>query len=111
MAEANAAGSTTLPALSPLRDSNPPTSSTAPAGIDRSRLMTRAHLVARRFRDVMPTYRAALSYALKTIWADVKARAENRKRFAGYVPRLLTPEHRAASELATRRCGSSYMPF
>jgi hypothetical protein len=70
-----------------------------------------AHLIARRFRDIMPSYREALAYGLKTAWADAKARAEHRERFKDFVPRVLSPEERAASERATRRCGASYMPF
>jgi hypothetical protein len=85
-------------------------SSTFPP-IDHAALMRRAHLIARRFRDLMPSYRAALAYGLKTVWADAKARAEHRERFAGYVPRILTPAERSASERDTRRCGASYMPF
>jgi hypothetical protein len=42
---------------------------------------------------------------------DAKARAEHRQRFAGYVPRILTAKQIADSRDATRRCGSSYMPF
>jgi hypothetical protein len=111
MAEANAAGSMTLPALSPAGGTNPPASSTSPTPIDRSALMRRAHLVARRFIGVLPNYRACLAHGMRCAWADAKARQEHRQRFAGFVPRVLTPSERAASERATRRCGASYMPF
>jgi hypothetical protein len=111
MAEANAAGSTTLPALSPQGDSNPPTSSTGPAPIDRAALMRRAHLIARRFIGILPNYRACLAHGLRCAWADAKARQEHRERFTGFIPRVLTPEERAASETATWRCGRSFVPF
>jgi hypothetical protein len=48
---------------------------------------------------------------MRCAWADVKARAEHRQRFAGYVPRPLTTKQIADSRYATRRCGASYMPF
>jgi hypothetical protein len=108
MAEANAAGSTTLPALSPLSGTNPPASSTTPASIDRRAIMQRAHLIARRFIGVLPNYRACLAHGMRCAWADTKARAEHRQRFAGYVPRALTAKQIADSRYATRRCGSSF---
>jgi hypothetical protein len=108
---ADSLDSTIAPAMSPQRDSNPPTSSTTRGPIDRRTVMTRAHIVAKRFRDVLPTYAAALQYALRVVWADEKARQEHRHRFAGYPRRVLSPEERRASERATRRCGSSYAPF
>jgi hypothetical protein len=73
--------------------------------------MQRAHLIARRFRDVLPNYRAALAYSLRVAWNDAKARQEHRERFKHIVPRVLTPAERTASDQATRRCGASYMPF
>jgi hypothetical protein len=103
--------STAASALSPQGDCIPPTSSTAPAPIDRCALMQRAHLLARRFREVMPSYRAALAYGLRVAWNDAKARAEHRERFAGYVPRPMTAKQIADSRAVTRRCGASYMPF
>jgi hypothetical protein len=108
MAEANAAGSTTLPALSPPRDSILPTSSTPPAPIDRSALMRRAHLIARRFIGVLPNYRACLAHGMRCAWADAKSRQEHRQRFASYVPRILTAKQIADSRYATRRCGASF---
>jgi hypothetical protein len=73
--------------------------------------MQRAHLIARRFIGVLPNYRACLAHGMRVAWADAKARAEHRQRFAGYVPRILTAKQIADSRDATRRCGSSYMPF
>jgi hypothetical protein len=84
-------------ALSPVRDSNPPTSSTSLAPIDRRAIMQRAHLIARRFIGVLPSYRACLAHGLRCAWADAKARAEHRQRFAGYVPRILTAKQIAVS--------------
>jgi hypothetical protein len=111
MAEANAAGSTTLPALSPAGDGISFTSSTSPEPIDRAALMRRAHLIARRFVGILPNYRACIAHGMRVGWADAKSRQEHRHRFAGFVPRVLTCEERRASEHATRRCGASYMPF
>jgi hypothetical protein len=73
--------------------------------------MRRAHLIARRFIGILPNYRACLAHGMRCAWADAKARQEHRQRFAGFVPRALSPEERAASNRATRRCGASYMPF
>jgi hypothetical protein len=79
--------------------------------IDRAAVMRRAHQIARQARPHIPNYREALAYGLRTAWSDAKARQEHRERFAGYVPCTLTPDQIAASRAATRRCGSSYMPF
>jgi hypothetical protein len=111
MARADSADTTTRPALSPQRDSNPPPSSTTPPSIDRVALMRRAHLIARRFIGVLPNYRACLAHGMRVAWADAKARQEHRQRFAGFVPRVLTAKQIADSRYATRRCGASYMPF
>jgi hypothetical protein len=108
---ADSLDSTAVSALSPLRDSNLPTPSTTPAPIDRVALMKRAHLIARRFVGVLPDYRACVAHGMRCAWADEKARQEHRQRFAGFVPQVLAPEERAASERATHRCGSSYAPF
>jgi hypothetical protein len=70
--------------------------------------MRRAHLIARRFIGVLPNYRACIAHGLRCAWADAKARQEHRERFAGFVPQVLTPAERAASERATRRCGASF---
>jgi hypothetical protein len=73
--------------------------------------MQRAHLIARRFVGVLPNYRACLAHGMRVAWADAKARAEHKQRFAGFVPRVLTAKQIADSRYATRRCGASYMPF
>jgi hypothetical protein len=70
--------------------------------------MRRAHLIARRFIGVLPNYRACLARGMRVAWADAKARAEHRQRFAGFVPRVLTAKQIADSRYATRRCGSSF---
>jgi hypothetical protein len=70
--------------------------------------MRRAHLIAGRFIGILPNYRACLAHGLRCAWADAKARQEHRARFKGFVPRVLTPEERAGSERATRRCGASF---
>jgi hypothetical protein len=79
--------------------------------LDRAALMRRAHQIARQARPHMASYRAAFAYGLRTAWSHAKARQEHRTRFAGYVPRILTPDQIAASRAATQRCGASYMPF
>jgi hypothetical protein len=111
MAEANAAGSTTLPALSPRGDANPPTSSTTPTPIDRAALMRHAHKIARDIRPFMPSYAAALQHGLRAAWGLIRTRREFAEVRARVRPRILTPAERAASERATRRCGASFMPF
>jgi hypothetical protein len=80
----------------------------ASASIDRAALMRRAHLIAKRFAGVLPTYRACLAHGMRCAWADAKARAEHKQRFAGYVPRILTAKQIADSRYATRRCGASF---
>jgi hypothetical protein len=105
---ANLLVSTAASALSPPHDSISPSASISPAPIDRVALMRRAHLLAKRFCDVMPAYRAALAYGLQVAWNDAKARQEHRERFAGYVPRMLTPKQIADSRYATRRVGASF---
>jgi hypothetical protein len=97
--------------LSPARDGNPPTSSTSPAPVDRAALMRHAHKIARDFRPFMPNYRAALAYALKTVWADAKMRRELKQAYGHIVRRPLTAKQLSDSRYATRRCGASYMPF
>jgi hypothetical protein len=76
--------------------------------VDRSGLMKRAHLMARRFIGILPNYRACLAHGLRCAWADAKARQEHRERFVGYVPRALTPKQIADSRYATRRVGASF---
>jgi hypothetical protein len=108
MERAAPADSTAASALSPARDPNPPTSSTSPAPIDRSRLMKQAHVIARRFIGILPNYRACIAHGMRCAWADAKARQEHRQRFAGFVPQALTARQFADSRYATRRCGSSF---
>jgi hypothetical protein len=76
--------------------------------IDRRAIMRRAHLIGRRFIGILPNYRACLAHGLRCAWADNKARAEHKQRFAGYVPRILTAKQIADSRYATRRCGASF---
>jgi hypothetical protein len=111
MAEANAAGSTTLPALSLPGGTNPPTSSTALVPIDRAALLRHAHKIARNVRPFMPSYAAALQHGLRAAWGLIRTRREFAKVRAHVKPRALTPDERRASERATWRCGASYMPF
>ena len=108
MTRSDSADTTTLPALSPPGGSTPPTSSTTAARIDRTALMRRAHLIARRFIGILPNYRACIAYGLHCAWADEKARQERRARFAGYAFRPLTAKQIADSRYATRRCGASF---
>jgi hypothetical protein len=75
--------------------------------IDRSALMRRAHLIARRFIGIRPNYRAPIAHGMRCAWADAKARQEHRARFAGYVPRILTAKQIAGRHY-TRRCGASF---
>lgn len=98
---------------SPSALSRPATSASQdnPPALDRATLMRRAHAIARQGRPHMASYRAAFAYGLRAAWSDLRARQEHRVRFAGYAPRTLTPGQIAASERATQRCGSSYMPF
>jgi hypothetical protein len=76
--------------------------------IDRSALMRRAHLIARRFIGILSNYRASIANGMRCAWADAKARQEHRARFAGYVPRILTAKQIADSRYYTRRCGASF---
>jgi hypothetical protein len=70
--------------------------------------MRRAHLIARRFIGILPNYRACIAHGMRCAWADARARAEHRQRFAGFVPQALTARQLADSRCATRRCGSSF---
>jgi hypothetical protein len=79
--------------------------------LDRAAVMRRAHAIAGQARPHMPCYRAALAYGLRAAWSDAKARQEHCARFAGYVPRTLTPHQIAANRAATARVGRSMMPF
>jgi hypothetical protein len=108
VAEADSAHTIIASALSPRHDGNTPTSSKSPALIDRAALMRRAHLIARRFIGILPNYRACIAHGMRCAWADAKARQEHRQRFAGFVPRMLTPKQIADSRYATRRVGASF---
>jgi hypothetical protein len=108
MAQAKSAHTMIAPALS--RSTNDASQINLPT-IDRAAVMRRAHAIARQARPHVPCYRAALAYGLRTAWSDAKARQEYRARFAGYVPRTLTPHQIAASRAATARVGRSMMPF
>jgi hypothetical protein len=109
MERAAPADSITAPALSPQGGTNPPTSSRAL--IDRAALMRHAHKIARDVRPFMPSYAAALQHGLRAAWGLIRTCREFAEVRARVKPRVLTPEERAASERATRRCGASYMPF
>jgi hypothetical protein len=109
MPEANAAHTTHAPDLSPPADKGVrlfhiPT-------LDRAALMRHAHQIARRGRPFMASYAEALRHGLKAAWAMLATRREFAAVRTRVAPRILTAEQRAASERATRRCGSSYMPF
>jgi hypothetical protein len=79
--------------------------------IDRAALLRRAHQIARQARPHMGSYREALAYGLKAAWGMLATRREFTEVRARVAPRVLTPKQIAASRAATRRCGSSYMPF
>jgi hypothetical protein len=82
-----------------------------PAPIDRAALMRHAHRLAADLRRCFGSYREALAHALRSVWGLIRTRREFAEVRARVRPRVLTPEQRAASERATRRCGASYMPF
>jgi hypothetical protein len=105
---ADSLDSIVAPALSPQGDSNPPTSSTAHAPIDRAALMKRAHLIARRFIGILPNYRACLAHGMRCAWADTKARQELKQAYGHLVRRPLTAKQIADSRYFTRRSGSSF---
>jgi hypothetical protein len=73
--------------------------------------MRRAHQIARQARPFMASYAAALQHGLKAAWGLITTRREFAQVRARVTPRTLTPDQIAASRAATRRCGSSYMPF
>jgi hypothetical protein len=86
----------------------PTDSQSTTSSIDRRAIMRRAHLIARRFVGILPNYRACIAHGMRCAWADARARAEHRQRFAGFVPQALTARQLADSRCATRRCGSSF---
>jgi hypothetical protein len=83
---------------------------TLPA-IDRSALMRNAHRIARQARPHMASYREALAYALRAAWGLIATSREFAAVRARVSPVAHTAEQLAASRIATRRCGASYMPF
>jgi hypothetical protein len=79
--------------------------------MDRRALMQNAHRIAREARPYMASYGEALAYGLKAAWGMLATRREWSAVRARVAPRVVTAEQIAASRAATRRCGSSYMPF
>ncbi len=126
MVRTDSSNSTSLPVVGPLAK---PVSQPAgklfhtPAGlstkrpvvdlppIDRSALMRRAHQIARQARPHMASYREALAYGMRAAWGLVATSREFAMLRAQVAHRTVTPEQIAASRAATRRCGTSYMPF
>jgi hypothetical protein len=79
--------------------------------IDRSALMRRAHAIARQARPYMSSYREALAHGLRAAWGLIATAREFAMLRAQVAHRTLTTEQITASRAATRRCGSSCMPF
>jgi hypothetical protein len=79
--------------------------------IDRSALMRNAHRIARQARQHMASYREALAYGLRAAWGQLEVARSFATLRAQVKPVAHTAEQLAASRAATRRCGSSYMPF
>jgi hypothetical protein len=79
--------------------------------LDRAALMRRAHAIARQARPFVASYAAALQHGLKAAWRLIATRREFAQVRARVLPVILTADQIAASRAATRRCGSSYMPF
>jgi hypothetical protein len=84
---------------------------TATPAIDRRALMQNAHRIAREARPFMKSYREALAYGLRAAWGQVEVARSFAAVRAKVQPRVLTADQIAASRAATRRCGSSFMPF
>lgn len=79
--------------------------------IDRRALMVQAHVIAKRFRPHMASYREALAYGLRAAWQQVEVRRSFAMLRAQVKPRVLAADEIARSRAATYRCGSSYLPF
>lgn len=79
--------------------------------IDRAALMRNAHRIAKGYLKYVGSYREALSYGLKAAWQSYNTAQSIAMLNAQVKPRQLTAAEIAASRAATRRCGSSYMPF
>jgi hypothetical protein len=77
--------------------------------IDRRALMANAHRIAARVRPRMASYREALAYGLRTAWQQVAVARSFATLRAQVTPRQHTAADLAASQQATRRCGSSFM--
>jgi hypothetical protein len=73
--------------------------------------MLRAHQIARRARPHMASYREALAYGLRAVWGLIATRREFAAVHARVAPIMRTADQIEASRAATRRCGTSYMPF
>jgi hypothetical protein len=117
MAQADSVDSTGVPASGAQHKPrklfhNPagPSAERLPA-LDRAALMRRAHAIARQARPHMPSYRAAFAYGLRAAWGLITTQREFAQVRTRVTPRVLTADQIAASRAATRRCGSSYMPF
>ncbi len=81
--------------------------------IDRTALMQNAHVIARRYREACPTatYAQALAYGLKAAWGQWRVARSIQSLNAQVARREHTAAEIEASRVATRRCGSSYLPF
>ena len=78
--------------------------------IDRRAPMQNAHRIARKAPPFMKSYREALAYGLRAAWGQVESARSFAAVRARVQPRTFTADQ-IASRAATRRCGSSYMPF
>lgn len=70
--------------------------------------MKRAHIIARRFVNVLPNYRACLAYGVRCAWADAKMRQGLQQTYGHIVRRPLTAKQIADSRYYTRRAGASF---
>jgi hypothetical protein len=77
--------------------------------IDRAALMRQAHVIAKRMRPYMASYREALAYGLRAAWNQVAVAQSFAMLRARVKPRAYTAADWTASDRATRRCGSSYI--
>jgi hypothetical protein len=77
--------------------------------IDRCALMRNAHRIAREARPFMKSYREALAYGLRAAWGQVEIARSFAAVRARVRPRTFTADQLAASRVATRRCGASFM--
>ena len=73
--------------------------------------MQNAHRIARKARPFMGSYREALAYGLRAAWGQVEVARSFAVVRARVQPRDFAAAQFTASRAATRRCGSSYMPF